>query len=58
MGTRVYEILEDNREKAKARTREIFTSLPEGNFLDNLENAIKRVEADVNENRRSSRKGE
>ncbi|WP_042698193.1 hypothetical protein [Thermococcus sp. PK] len=54
----IYEILEDNREKAKARTREIFTSLPEGSFLDTLENAIKRVEADVNENRRSSRKGE
>ncbi|MCD6140705.1 MAG: hypothetical protein J7J05_07275 [Thermococcus sp.] len=54
----IYEVLEDNREKAKARTREIFSSLPEGSFLDNLENALKMVEADVNENRRSSRKGE
>jgi len=54
----IYEVLEGNREKAKARTREIFSSLPEGSFLDNLENALKMVEADVNENRRSSRKGE
>ncbi len=54
----IYEVLEDNREKAKARTREIFSSLPEGSFLDNLENVLKMVEADVNENRRSSRKGE
>ncbi|HDH44577.1 MAG TPA: hypothetical protein ENG66_04205 [Thermococcus sp.] len=54
----IYEVLEDNREKAKARTREIFSSLPEGSFLDSLEKTLKIVEADVNENRRSSRKGE
>ncbi|HII67032.1 MAG TPA: hypothetical protein HA302_03250 [Thermococcaceae archaeon] len=54
----IYEVLEDNREKAKARTREIFSSLPEGSFLDTLENALKMVEADVNESRRGSRKGE
>lgn len=54
----IYEVLEENREKAVERTREVFSSSYHGgNFLENLENALKIVEADVNENRRGPRKG-
>ncbi|USH00358.1 hypothetical protein K1720_02500 [Thermococcus argininiproducens] len=54
----IYEVLEENREKAVERTREVFgSSYQGGNFLENLENALKIVEEDVNENRRGPRKG-
>lgn len=51
----IYEVLEDDRDKAKRRMEEVSSSIhSKGNFLEDLENMIKIVEADVNEDRRGS----
>ncbi|RLF85925.1 hypothetical protein DRN34_03980 [Thermococci archaeon] len=50
----IYEILEEDREKAKAKVRELKITGSGSKFLEDLEKSLEIVEAEVNEGRKGS----